>query len=231
MGRITIIGDCPHEVIALVGVLEHSTHQITALPGDKFLNSDHARVWADAIIIQSVSIPDTRRLVKGLRAAGCQRPIALFSEHHAEPIRVQLFRDGLDQLFTRPISDDEILARIDRLVLGRPAAPDDPERVTSPSLERFGNVVVCCSTRTVTRHGQDVHLRPMEFNLLVALIRRGGKVASRIQLLEEVWGCRAAVVTRTVDTHMASLRHRIEENASEPRYLLTVPKYGYRLRA
>ena len=69
----------------------------------------------------------------------------------------------------------------------------------------------------------------MEFDLLVALMRRNGAVASRLELLAEVWGHSSAVLTRTVDTHIGELRRKLEQDPSTPRHILTVRKAGYRL--
>ncbi|MBA2305726.1 MAG: winged helix-turn-helix domain-containing protein [Acidobacteria bacterium] len=74
-----------------------------------------------------------------------------------------------------------------------------------------------------------VGLTPMEFDLLLALVRRKGAVASRIELLAEVWGHSSAVLTRTVDTHIGELRRKLERDPSAPRHILTVRKAGYRL--
>ena len=91
-----------------------------------------------------------------------------------------------------------------------------------------------CPTRssfafTVLRDGKPVSLTPKEYDLLCALLRRGGAVASRLELLKEVWGHRSAVMTRTVDMHVAELRRKIESDPATPRHLLTVWKVGYRL--
>jgi two-component system response regulator MtrA len=93
----------------------------------------------------------------------------------------------------------------------------------------FGDVDLDLSTRIVRRNGQTVALTPMEFDLLVALLRRNGAVVSRIELLAEVWGHSAAVLTRTVDTHVGELRRKLEQDPSAPRHILTVRKAGYRL--
>ena len=74
-------------------------------------------------------------------------------------------------------------------------------------------------------------LRPKEYDLLIALLQRRGQVASRAELLEEVWGYSAEVVSRTVDTHVAELRRKLERNPAAPDYILTVRKTGYRIRA
>jgi DNA-binding response OmpR family regulator len=80
------------------------------------------------------------------------------------------------------------------------------------------------------RRGQAVALTPKEYELLIALIRRRGAVATRIELLTEVWGYSAAVLSRTVDTHIAELRRKLEDDLQAPSHILTARKAGYRLQ-
>jgi len=75
-----------------------------------------------------------------------------------------------------------------------------------------------------------VDLAPKEFDLLLALLRAKGGVVTRLDLMTQVWGYSAAVVSRTVDTHVAELRRKVEDRPSEPQHILTVRKVGYRLR-
>ena len=75
-----------------------------------------------------------------------------------------------------------------------------------------------------------IRLRPKEYELLMALVARNGGVISRTELLHQVWGYKAGVVSRTVDTHVAELRRKLEDDPSRPRYVVTVPKSGLRLR-
>ena len=107
----------------------------------------------------------------------------------------------------------------------RPVIADAP-----PLTESFGDVEIEMATRTVRRKGTPIPVTAMEFDLLVALLRRRGAVASRIQLLAEVWGHSAAVLTRTVDTHIGELRRKLEDEPANPRHILTVRKAGYRLQ-
>jgi len=94
----------------------------------------------------------------------------------------------------------------------------------------FGEVEVSPSNRTVLRAGEPVEMTPKEFDLLVALLERRGAVASRQELLKEVWGYgNAEINTRTVDVHLSELRRKLEEDPSNPRFILTVRKAGYRL--
>ena len=101
--------------------------------------------------------------------------------------------------------------------------------VGGDTIEHFGNIEINPASRTVTRGGQLVALSPKEFDLLLTLVRRRGAVASRVELLREVWGHRVEVMTRTVDIHIAELRRKLEDDPSAPQHILTVWKAGYRL--
>jgi DNA-binding response OmpR family regulator len=92
----------------------------------------------------------------------------------------------------------------------------------------FGTIELHPSKRLVTRQGAPVPLRPKEFDLLMALVRRDGSVAQRAELLREVWGYKPAMVSRTIDTHIVELRRKLEDDPSSPRHFLTVRKTGYR---
>jgi DNA-binding response OmpR family regulator len=113
------------------------------------------------------------------------------------------------------------------------AAPhEEPtERRRSPALPlRFADLEVDTGTHDVRRAGEPVSLRPKEYELLVALMRRSGALATRRELLAEVWGYSDDVSSRTVDTHVAVLRRKLGHGAEDPGYIMTVAKAGYRLR-
>jgi DNA-binding response OmpR family regulator len=95
----------------------------------------------------------------------------------------------------------------------------------------FGELTLDPPNRTVTRNGRAIALRPREFDLLVALVGRAGQLASRMDLLREVWGYEDSVMSRTVDTHIAELRRKLERDPANPRHILTVLKGGYRWSA
>ena len=95
---------------------------------------------------------------------------------------------------------------------------------TGPALVR-----VDPATRVVSRAGRQVPLRPKEYELLAALLRRRGAVVGRTELLREVWGYHESVLSRTLDTHVGELRRKLEPDPGAPRYILTVRKSGYRL--
>ena len=103
------------------------------------------------------------------------------------------------------------------------AADAVPERI------RMGHLEILPATRLVLRRGEPVPLSRIEFDLFMALVRRDGQPATRLELVREVWGFGAAVTSRSVDTQVYNLRHKLEENPGNPRHLLTVSGVGYRL--
>jgi DNA-binding response OmpR family regulator len=140
---------------------------------------------------------------------------------------VRGLRLGAEDYLTKPFGLLELLARVDGLLRrGARAASQSGSAPAEP--DRFGSVVVDHARRMVTRDGRPVELAPREFDLLVALLRRRGAVVSRTDLLREVWGYASGAVSRTVDTHVAELRRKLEEDPAAPRHILTVRKVGYR---
>jgi DNA-binding response OmpR family regulator len=109
---------------------------------------------------------------------------------------------------------------------------DELERLRTPAMPlRFADLEVDTASREVRRAGRPVALRPKEYELLLALVRRSGAIATRRELLAEVWGYQEDVSSRTVDTHLAVLRRKLGHEPEEPGYIMTVAKAGYRLRA
>ena len=137
------------------------------------------------------------------------------------------FRLGADDYVTKPFGLLELLARVGALLRRARSSPVDA--AAGPGVVTIGEIEVSPGSRAVRRRGEEVALTPKEFDLLMALVRRKGSVAGRLELLAEVWGHRAAVMTRTVDMHVAQLRRKLEEDPAEPRHIVTVWKAGYRL--
>jgi two-component system alkaline phosphatase synthesis response regulator PhoP len=176
------------------------------------------------LVILDLMLPglDGFRVLKSLRGTGNRTPVLILTARGEEADKVRGLRMGADDYVTKPFGLLELLARVEALL--RRAGSDEPaDRV------RFGDVEVDPASRTVRRRGQPVELAPKEFDLLLALLRARGAVVSRLELMEGVWGYSAAVVTRTIDTHVAELRRKLEDDPAAPRHILTVRKTGYRL--
>lgn len=169
------------------------------------------------------------RLLGELRLEHPNVPVLIVSPHVEEPQRLSGFRLGADEFVVRPASVAELHMRIDWLLRRRIPAFDAP---LPPALEgslSFGGIEIRPASRTVLREGSEVDLRPKEYDLLIALARRNGRLVSRGELLRDVWGYTDSVTSRTVDSHMARLRQRLESDPRRPRHLLTIRKAGYRL--
>jgi two-component system, OmpR family, KDP operon response regulator KdpE len=123
----------------------------------------------------------------------------------------------------------ELIARVEELLHRAGRLPAGASSGWSGTI-RFGSVLVEPATQTVLRGGQPVRVTHTEFRLLLALMRRRGAIASRIELLREVWGTGAAVSRRAVDTHIARLRRKLEDDPANPRHILTALAWGYRFR-
>ena len=123
----------------------------------------------------------------------------------------------------------ELIARVEELLRQTRGLPAGAATGLAGTI-RFGSVLLEPSTQTVLREGQPVRVTGTEFRLLLALMRRRGAIASRTELLREVWGSGAAVSRRAVDTHIARLRRKLEEDPAKPRHILTALAWGYRFR-
>lgn len=228
MSRILVVEDNENLAYGLSTSLEFERHEVAvAVTGSDGLCQ--AREWKPDLIILDVMLPelDGYRVLHALREEGNDVPVILLTARGEDADKIRGFRLGADDYVTKPFSVVELLARVE-VRLRRSRSGSGAQRKTAP-VERFGDVEVFPAERLVRRRGEEVPLTPKAFDLLLALLRREGAVVSRLDLLEEVWGHRAAVVTRTVDVHVAELRRKLEESSAEPRHILTARKAGYRL--
>jgi two-component system alkaline phosphatase synthesis response regulator PhoP len=183
--------------------------------------------WKPDLVLLDLMLPemDGYQVLRSLRGSGGRMPVIILSARGEEADKIRGFRLDADQYVTKPFSIVELLERIAAL-LRRSAHPAPPEPAQSA---QFGDVVIDFSTRIVSRDGVECCLTPKAYELILALLRRDGAVASRSELLREVWGYGAFVMSRTVDSHIAELRRKIEDDPANPRHILTVWKIGYRL--
>jgi len=226
MTRVLIVEDNQDLAFGLRNNLEIEGYTVdVAADGPDGLAA--ARRTPPDLVVLDLMLPgmDGYRVLRQLRDDGLMMPVLILTARGEEADKVLGFRLGADDYVTKPFGVLELLARVEALLRrSRPATS-----AASRGVQRFGEVEVDLSTRTVRRAGAVVALTPMEFDLLVALLRRNGAVVSRMELLADVWGHSSAVLTRTVDTHIGELRRKLEHDPSTPRHILTVRKAGYRL--
>ena len=152
-----------------------------------------------------------------------QVPIVVLSAVGDERQKVRALDAGADDYVTKPFGSEELLARM-RAVLRRRAEDSD-------SAVRVGHLEIDLADREVRCDGEEVHLTPIEFDLLSQLARHPGRLVTHRQLLHEVWGPGYEDETHYLRVHFAHVRSKLEPDPSNPRYVITEPGIGYRLRA
>jgi DNA-binding response OmpR family regulator len=228
MTRVLIVEDNEALARGLRHNLEYEGYEVL-VAADAPAGLAAVRDHAPDLVILDLMLPGTDgyRALRELRESGDRTPVLVLTALADEADKVRGFRFGADDYVTKPFGLMELLARVDALLRRAGAAPA-PAAARASRL-RFGEVEVDTAAHAVTRAGRPVPLRPREYDLLVALLARAGTVATRDALLREVWGYEPDVTSRTVDTHVAELRRKLEPDAANPRHLLTVRKTGYRL--
>jgi DNA-binding response OmpR family regulator len=241
MTRIVVVEDNPDLAFGLRNNLEIEGYEVEVAP-DGPAGLAAVRAFAPDLVLLDLMLPglDGFRVLKTLRDEGRQMPVLILTARGEEADKVRGLHLGADDYVTKPFGVLELLARVrallrraarDAAVVAADAATTSAAgNGTTAACARFGAVEIEPAARRVTRAGAEIPLAPLEYDLLQALVRRGGAVATRLDLLREVWGYSAAVVSRTVDTHIAELRRKLEEDPARPRHILTVRKVGYRLQ-
>lgn len=178
------------------------------------------------LIILDLMLPglDGFEVLKSLRQQDVCIPVLILTAKGNEIDKVNGLRLGADDYVTKPFGLMELIARVEALLRRAPRSTSDDQQLTG-----FADIRIDPAARQVSRSGEPVELTPKEFDLLMALLRRNGAVASRLDLMGEVWGHQSAIISRTVDTHIAELRRKLEADPARPRHILTVRKSGYRL--
>jgi DNA-binding response OmpR family regulator len=176
------------------------------------------------LIILDVMLPKLSGLdiCKQLRSTGNDIPIILLTARGQEIDKVMGLELGADDYVTKPFSFMELVARVEA-VLRRAARPIEKAEVF-----RFGDVSLDFRKCEATKAGLPIDLSPREFKLMKYFIEHRGEVFSRDQLLDAVWGYDSFPLTRTVDTHIAKLRQKIEDDPGDPRHIITVHRAGYK---
>lgn len=195
------------------------------IAGDGPSAIDAATAWAPDLVLLDLMLPgvDGYRVLQEIRGGGSRVPVLILSARGEEADKVRGFRLDADQYVTKPFGILELLERVAGLLRRHSRERAD----ANANVLAFGDVTVDLGSRSVTREGRPVALTPKAFELLLALVRRDGVVASRVDLLKEVWGYGAFIMTRTVDSHVAELRRKLDD-PDRPRHIITVWKVGYR---
>ena len=177
------------------------------------------------LVIVDLGLPDGDGvdLIRDLRAwSGV--PVIVLSARTDELDKVEALDAGADDYLTKPFGVAELLARV-RATVRRRAQPAGSEK---PAIA-FGDIEVDLVARTVKRRGDLVRLTPIEYRLLALLIANAGRVLTHRQILRDVWGPSHVESSHYVRVYMGHLREKLEENAAQPKHLITETAVGYRL--
>jgi DNA-binding response OmpR family regulator len=196
-----------------VEVVEDGTSALTRILDGKF-----------DLILLDLMLPgiDGLAVCREARLKGNRTPIIMLTAKGQEVDKVVGLELGADDYVTKPFSRRELLARV-KAVLRR--SQDSPE---PGGIYRFADITVDVGRFEVSRRGEKIDLTAMEFKLLQVFLEHRGQVMTIDELLQEVWGRDAVLTDRVVYTHVNNLRHKLEENPSEPRFLIGVRGIGYR---
>jgi len=222
MSRILIVEDDPAMSVALRDGFEFEKYAVEmAGDGDEGLRlanrGDHDLIVLDVMLPKKSGLD----VCKELRQNGSRTPVIMLTARGQEIDKIVGLKLGADDYVTKPFSFMELLARVEAVL----------RRVTRPTVGdeyAFGDVALDFRTYQATKSGVPLDLTPREFRILRYFIDHTGEVVGREALLNHVWGYDSAAFTRTVDTHMARLRQKVESIAAEPRHLITVHRAGYK---
>jgi DNA-binding response OmpR family regulator len=223
MSRILVIEDDPAVLRGLADSLKRESHEVlTAADGETgygMIGQKHPD-----LVILDLMLPKMSgyELCRRVRAEGLTTPILMLTARGEEGDRVLGLDLGADDYVTKPFSLRELLARV-RALLRRA----QPPRTLIDEL-RVNDAAIDFRKYEATAGGRPLELTRREFQLLRVLASRSGEVITRSELLDQVWGLDDYPTTRTVDTHIASLRAKIERDPANPERLLTMRGVGYK---
>jgi two-component system KDP operon response regulator KdpE len=221
--RVLVVDDEPEIVRGLRIVLRDAGYSVEAASTKAEALSSVATRPPEALVLDLV-LPDGDgvSVCKDIRRWS-RLPILVLSAVGDEREKVRALDAGADDYVTKPFGTEELLARL-RAILRR--APDSGQS----SRVEIGELMIDLDDRRVLSDGSEVHLTPIEFDLLRVLARHPGRLVTQRQLLQEVWGPQFTQESHYLRVHIAHIRAKIEPDPSKPHYLLTEPGVGYRLR-
>jgi two-component system response regulator RegX3 len=223
--RVLIVEDEGSIVEAVRYALEVEGYEVrSAASGREGL--DAARVFGPALVLLDVMLPG----MSGLDVCTQLRresnvPIIMLTARESEADKVAGLELGADDYLTKPFSMRELVARV-RAQLRR--SRKSGTMADSNEVLRGGAIELDVDAHEVRLGGEEVSLRPKEFDLLESLMRRQGRLASRHALIDEVWGADHYGTTKTLDVHIKRLRQKLESDPAHPQHIVTVRGLGYK---
>jgi DNA-binding response OmpR family regulator len=207
------------------------------IAGDGPTGLELFRKQLPCVVVLDLKLPGIsgKELCREFKTIAAGVPIVVLSANSEVEDKVLLLELGADDYVTKPFSPKELLARVRRAMrrTGTPqqAASSVQTRAVSREILNFGDARIDFTSMEATRAGKAVTMTTQEFKLLKYLASSPGRVISREELLNEVWGYQNYPSTRTVDNHILRLRQKLEPDPASPRFLLTMHGAGYKFVA
>lgn len=221
-GKILVVEDDPQVRQVLERVLDLEGYQITTTTdGGKALDILNSNRFDCVVMDVMMPFVDGLTACKELRHRGNRTPVLMLTARHEVGDRVAGLDAGADDYLVKPFAVDELLARV-RALLRR------HEPLISSTL-RFKDLEIDQSSHVATRDGRDLALTKTEFDLLALLVKEQGRVLSRDQLYEEIWGYATETTSKSLDVYIGYLRRKLEESGGS-RILFTIRGVGYVIR-
>lgn len=221
--KLLLIEDEPSLVLTLEDRLRAEGYEV-ATESDGQAGYERAAREAFDLLLLDLHLPNKGGLdiCRDLRRAGRDLPILMLTARGQVIDKVLGLKLGADDYLAKPFDTLELLARLEALLRrGRSIA-------AAASRFGFGDVEIDFEAAEVKKGGQPIDLSALELRLLRYFLERRGKVVSRDELLDKVWGYDSTSMTRTVDVHVSSLRQKIEDQPGKPHHLITVHGQGYK---
>ncbi|UTG99402.1 response regulator transcription factor [Macrococcoides canis] len=227
--KVLVVDDEQSIVTLLQYNLEQSGFEVvTAFDGEEGLN----KIFSEDpdIVVLDLMLPkmDGVEVCKEVRSEKNQVPILMLTAKDDEFDKVLGLELGADDYMTKPFSPREVTARL-KAILRRSQALRQHESEKENKEIIIGKLKILPEHFEAYRNGELIDLTPKEFELLIYLIERQGRVITREHMLNSVWNYEFAGDSRIVDVHISHLREKIEENPKQPQYIKTVRGLGYKL--
>lgn len=220
--RILVVDDEPQiRKLLKVALGAHGYDIDEAITGEDGIN--RAAIFKPDLIILDLGLPDTegKEVVRRIREWS-QVPIIILTARDQEQEKVDTLDAGADDYITKPFGVSELMARM-RVSLRRAARSEEEPVITC------GAIRIDIGQRRVTVDGKEVKLTPHEYDILKELAQNAGKVLTHKQLLKMIWGNLRSEDTHYIRVYIGQLRRKLEENPTQPRYIISEPGVGYRL--
>ena len=229
MAHTVLVIEDNNDIAHLLQLHLHDLHCEVTHELDGTLGVQQALAKSFDLIILDLMLPgmDGLEICKHLRAQSNYTPILMLTAKSTELDRVVGLELGADDYLTKPFSIPELLARV-KAIFRRMNALSSQPALPSQEILRINNFSIDIEKRTVSLHGSSIELTAKEFDLLLHFASHPGRVYTRPQLLDLVWGYGHDGYEHTVNSHINRLRAKIEDNPAKPQYILTVWGVGYK---